>query len=554
MACVESLPELHCATWLQGGRRWILPADPCDAATVACRAALMERMELVFLDDESAPGPAEDPHLPDGARVEGMGPAEYAGTCLPWLAAATTPELDLRARRMAARLRALPPRPTLLVLRLALVPSLLRALGAPGEIPPPEEPDDDDRASSVERLALEPRHAILALGEWPWIAMEAERLRQDPFGRIPSMSRWVGRLYLYARGRYLSRRRAARVTLSSLRTAVRFSRRLARQSGNEVPSLWEVVVAARACVGDAFAAAVLEAAAFHGIEPRDAARLKLGRSRARTPDDGPRPWSHRLLPRPVSWATLKLRRDPEPEEAARWIRQWKPESLCSHLPEDVAIERFHQEVRSRATSRAAGRHATSRPFEASMLDGLDLRETVRNAWRRELWVKEHPARELKLDAAVILFDDERDVEYPHRGTWYAEHRNESTLIFYATNPATDPVGPGILRSRYGGLALLFPPRHVPDVFQARPAPLGAVDCAETLVAAVCLFSRRPAIAYAAWEPPSLARQDIARQAGKRLVHVPLSGFPASTVERLRTFHVLNGKDVRGWADRFIQGG
>lgn len=553
VGCVESLPELHAATWIQDGRRWILPADPCDAATVACRAALMERLELAFLDDEAAPGPDHDPDLPDSSRVEAMGPAGYAGICLPWLAAGSTPELDLRARRIVRRLRALPERPTLLVVRMALVPGILRALANPPTPPPEEDLDEEARASAVERLALEPRQAIFALGEWPWIAQEAERIRQDPFGRIPPMSRWIGRLYLFARGRFLSRRKAARVSLSSLRTSVRFARRLARQAGNEIPTMWETVVAARACVGDAFATAVLEAAAFHGIEPQATERLHLGRARARTPDDAPRPWRHRLLPRPVSWTTLRLRKEPDPEEAAKWIKQWKPESLCSHLPEDVAIERFHQEIRSRAKARTAGRHAQSRPFEASMLDGLDLRETVRNAWRKELWVMEHPARELKLDAAVILFDDERDVEYPHRGTWYAEHRNESTLIFFATNPGTDPVGPGILRSRYGGLALLFPPRHVPDVFQARPAPLGAVDCAETLVAAVCLFSQRPAIAYAAWEPPSLARQDIAHQAGKRLVHVPLSSFPSSTIERLRTFHVLNGKDVRGWADRFIQG-
>lgn len=553
VACVERLPELHAATWIQEGRRWILPADPCDAATVSCRAALMERLELVFVDDEAAPGPDHDPDLPDSSRVEAMGPAGYAGICLPWLAAGSTPELDLRARRIVRRLRALPERGTLLVLRMALVPGVLRALAAPSDDPPEEELGEEARASAVEHLPLEPRQAVFALGEWPWIAQEAERIRQDPFGRIPPMSRWIGRLYLFARGRFLSRRKAARVSLSSLRTSVRFARRLARQSGSEIPTMWETVVAARACVGDAFATAVLEAAAFHGIEPQGTDRLHLGRARARTPDDSPRPWSHRLLPRPVSWTTLRLRKEPDPEEAAKWIRQWKPESLCSHLPEDVAIERFHQEIRSRAKARTAGRHAQSRPFEASMLDGLDLRETVRNAWRKELWVMEHPAKELKLDAAVILFDDERDMEYPHRGTWYAEHRNESTLIFYATNPGMDPVGPGILRSRYGGLALLFPPRHVPDVFQARPAPLGAVDCAETLIAGVCLFSQRPAIAYAAWEPPSLARQDIARQAGKRLVHVPLSSFPSSAIERLRTFHVLNGKEVRGWADRFIQG-
>lgn len=552
VAAVEHLPELHAATWIQGGRRWVLPADPCDAATVACRAALMERLELAFVDDEAAPGPEDDPDLPDGGAIEGIGAAEFAGICLPWTAAATDAGLEARGGRIARRLRELPPRPTLLVLRQALVPAVLRALASPREVPA-EALDHDEAATAVERLPLEPRHALMALGEWPWIAQEAERLRADPFGRIPTSDRWLGRLYLFARARHLSRRKAARVSLAALRTATRFARRLARAAHASTPTLWDAVQAAKACVGDAFATAVLECAAFHGIDPASTDRLQLGRARARTPDDPPRPWSHRLLPRPARWATLRLRKEPDPEDAARWIRQWRPHSLCSHLPEDLAIERFHAEVRSRARSRSPSQETRSRPFESSLLDGLDLRETVRNAWRRELWVQERPARELKLDAAVLIFDDEHDDDHPHRGTWYAEHRDESTLVFYATDPARDPVGPGILRSRYGGLALLFPPRHVPDVFQEPTPPLGAANCAETLVAAACLFSRRHAIAYAAWEPPSLAVQDIARMAGKRLVHVPLSGFPPSRIEKLRTFHVLDGKDVRGWADQFIQG-
>jgi len=182
-----------------------------------------------------------------------------------------------------------------------------------------------------------------------------------------------------------------------------------------------------------------------------------------------------------------------------------------------------------------------------------MRETARHFWKGEIWVREHPAVSLRLDTAIIAFDEGGPQSYPHRGTWYAEHAGESTLIFYATDPARDPVGPGILRSRYGGLALLFPPRHVPDVYSMPDPPLGARGALETLVAGACLFAREKAVAFASWDPPGLQLQGIAAAAGKRLVHVPLSGFPSGTIERLRTFHVLNGKDVRGWADRFIRG-
>lgn len=548
---VEHLPEIWAATWIQDSRRWILPADPCDACTTASRVAIQERMPIAFVDDESPTTLADDPDLPDPSSMEVLGAAEYAGICLASLDKISRGALRERAARMAARLRALPTSPTLLVVRLALLPDLLRELATPSTDIPPEPLEHP--VSELELLPVEPNHLLFALGEWPLVAQEAERLRADPFGQIPPSRAWTGRLLGWARRRLLEKRRASRIPLSELKIAARFAERLARLSGQHQPSLWDVVQAARATSGDSFATSVLEAAKFHGHEPLERERLKLGPFRAKTPDDETRDWSHRLLPRPPRWAQVKLRRDPEPEDARKWIREWKPLSLCSHLPEDIAIERFHREVRERAKARSVSNQPQSRAFESSLLDGLDMRETVRHFWKREIWVKEFPARELKLDAAVIAFDEGGPFDYPHRGTWYAEHQNESTLLFYATNPADDPVGPGILRSRYGGLALLFPPIHVPDIFAMDTPPLGARTALETLVAGTCLFARRKAVAFASWEPPSLALQSIAHQAGKRLVHVPLSSFPATAIDKLRTFHVLNGKDVRGWADRFIQG-
>jgi len=527
---VRRLPEIGAATWIQGGRRWVLPADPCDACASAARVAMQERIPVAFVDHHAAPGPEDDPDLPDPAASEILGAAEYSGICMPFLDKLQFDSLVARANWMAAALRALPPGPVLVVVRIALVAELLRALGSAelSSVPPLET----DEPSELERLAIEPRHLTFCLGEWPFVAQETERLRQDPFADPVPLHAWTRRVLRWARDRHLERRKAKVLPVHELRTAERFARRLARISGGHQPSLWDLVQAARASSGDSFAAAVLDAARFHGLEP-EGERLLLGPFRARAPGDVSRPWSNRLSPRPPHWSEIRLRRDPDPEEASKYLRDWKPLSLCSHLPEDVAIERFNREVRDRAKSSNPSNREQSRPFESSLLDGLDLRETVRNFWKGQIWVKERPARTLRLDAV--------------------EHAGESTLLFYATDPAADPVGPGILRSRYGGLALLFPPRQVPDVFSMEEPPLGARGALETLVAGTCLFARERAVAYASWDPPSLRLCSLARDAGRRLVHIPLAGFPAGALEKLRTFHVLNGKDVRGWADRFIQG-
>jgi hypothetical protein len=547
---VQRLPEIWAATWIQGDLRWILPADPCDACCTAARAAMQERIPLAFVDDPTEPGDHEDPELPDPAAAESLGAAEFAGICLPFLDKFRHQDLEDRALRMAGRILGLPSGPVLAVVRLALLPDLLRALSDP---PRPVGNAEEHDIHDIELLPIEPRHLVFALGEWPFVAQEIERLRADPLAVAPPLHRWPDRVLSAARDRHLERRRAKILPAHELRAASRFAHRLAVASGYHQPSMWDLVQAARACSGDSFASAVLDAAKFHGHEP-EGDRLRLGPLRCRAPgEDSSRPWSNRLSPRAPRWSEIHLKRDPPPEEAARYLSEWTSTSLCSHLPEDVAIERFHREIRDRARSSSPSAQARSRPFESSLLDGLDMRETARNFWKGEIWVREYPSVSLRLDTAIIAFDEGEPGSYPHRGTWYAEHAGESTLIFYATDPALDPVGPGILRSRYGGLALLFPPRQVPDVFSLPEPPLGARGALETLVAGACLFAREKAVAFASWTPPGLQLQSLARDAGKRLVHVPLSGFPAGAIERLRTFHVLNGKDVRGWADRFIRG-
>ena len=105
----------------------------------------------------------------------------------------------------------------------------------------------------------------------------------------------------------------------------------------------------------------------------------------------------------------------------------------------------------------------------SEIYGIDIRETLRNWHTGSIYVKETPSSHKQVDTVVILFDSEHDESYPQRGTWYAEHEQESTLTFFSTNPFDKMIGPGIAQARYGGLSLLFPPRPVQDVFSAFPA-------------------------------------------------------------------------------------
>ena len=133
----------------------------------------------------------------------------------------------------------------------------------------------------------------------------------------------------------------------------------------------------------------------------------------------------------------------------------------------------------------------------------------------------------------------------------AEHHNESTLAFYATDFMEDIVGPGVGRSHYGGYLLVFPPVPFPDVwddlrFERARTP------SERLLLAGIYWSRDHFVVHVGGRSPAEAVKREANSRGKHVLHLPLSTFSSTTLERLRRFHVLNGHQVRSWAQRFIR--
>ena len=152
----------------------------------------------------------------------------------------------------------------------------------------------------------------------------------------------------------------------------------------------------------------------------------------------------------------------------------------------------------------------------------------------------------------MYFDSPADPrDYPWRITWHAEHHDESTLAFFATDHHQEIVGPGIALASYGGAMFLFPPRPVPDIW--RDARFDAADTLEErLLLAACVHSQEKHIAILADAPPGAGWRRLAKRFGKKLVHVPLSHFSQETIQQLRMFHVLNGHQIRSFAEHFIR--
>jgi hypothetical protein len=319
------------------------------------------------------------------------------------------------------------------------------------------------------------------------------------------------------------------------------------------------VEAAKGVFGNAFAAKVIEAArAYPFADPAgpQEGRLEIGKDHIREPEgatsNGEAAAAFNLLEdEPKTWKTIRLKKEPDRDKQRRYRYAWDARGMCSHTPEDERIEGFNRAVRRRSQELDLHGYSRTEKLTTSLRDGIDVRETLRNWATGGIYVREIPPAKGRVDTVVILFDTEHDDRYPSRNTWFAEHGEESTLVFYATDPLSKLIGPGIAESEYGGLSLLFPPRPVPNIFEAPAAESGFANLSEQLLYGALLNSRERTLALVSQGPPGLRLKGMAARLGKRLSWVPKASFSAETLRRLRKFHVLNGKHVRAWASRFI---
>jgi len=196
--------------------------------------------------------------------------------------------------------------------------------------------------------------------------------------------------------------------------------------------------------------------------------------------------------------------------------------------------------------------ARTEKFTSSVKDGIDIRDTLRHWHTGDIYVKEIPPSRGQVEIIVFLFDPEPEPEkYNWCQTWYAEHNEESTLCFFATEYMDSLIGPGIGQATYGGCMMIYPPRPIPDIWQDPRIRLSET-LEEKLLEAAFFHSGEKNVTVVAPCAPRLTWRKLARKYGKRIIHIPLKRFSNQTIEKIRRFHVLNGKNIRSYAQRFIQ--
>ena len=154
-------------------------------------------------------------------------------------------------------------------------------------------------------------------------------------------------------------------------------------------------------------------------------------------------------------------------------------------------------------------------------------------------------------AAGWIFDrDPANDRFPFAMTWLGEHDQESDMAFYATNPADQVVGPGMMRATYGGFVLTQPRGRLFDVWSDADYRY-ARGKAEVLLMAAIDYSLEKIVVHVAADPPGERMRRYAAVQGKQITHIPLAALSPVTLKKIRVLHILAGRDKRAVAKSYI---
>jgi hypothetical protein len=331
-----------------------------------------------------------------------------------------------------------------------------------------------------------------------------------------------------------------------------FVHRYARIRGQLIGSLYEWVVGARGVGDDNLAWEIFDVARCYPWQ-EETAEIATARVDGELLDLGTRTIRFRrrfmrVKQRPIA---VPVRARPTAEEPGEWLQAFQGDSICSYPPEDVVVEDWGRHLKQRAVSVLSAERVRSEPFTTSMLDGIDLRETLLRLHEGRIWVREQGRDVGAAGSVVMTFEEDRDgTSFPYLMSWLGEHEQESDMALYATDPLQQVVGPGIMRATYGGFMLTYPPGRLYDVWQDSDYRMARTKPEVLLMAAVD-YSVDKLVVHVGPHPPASRIRDYAAARGRKIVHLPLGSLSPVSIQKVRVVHILAGRDKRDIAKDYV---
>ena len=545
------------------GTHVYLPLEPTDGVVEAARLALDHDLPLHFIDRDLEGMPQIKEPFPDPYAIHRIGHTAYCQAYAAQCADLVPTQQDLlREANMAYHLQQLKEKHQrlLFVCGMSHYPRIMARLSNPQA-----QPIGRQRREGVILSHLHDRSSREIMSEIPYLAAAYEKerngllalWRDNPEAAAPLDRLEVHEDLLQDAARQHLKNSQEEVTPNQFTVLRRFSRNYALIQGYLAPDFYQLVVAARGAVDDNYSYEVWDLGSKYPWQEENPGLpiielrgedLLLNQKKIRFHRRF-RTTRTRLVPVPVKKKRLQEQRPGE------WKQQWEGHMICSHPPEDLVVEGWGHYIKKKAGQILASENSRTVLFTSSLLDGIDLRETIRNWHEGKLYVKENRPLQGKVGSVVLIFDEDQPQEgkgekFPWRVTWLGEHEQESDMAFYSTPSGQHLVGPGISRCQYGGFMLTYPPMRVYDIWQdpffdvARTKP-------ERLLLAAIDYCEESQIAFIAAKPPRSWCHTVASRYRKKIIYLPIGMFSPVFLKKIRTFHVLDGHQVREYAGEYI---
>jgi hypothetical protein len=548
---LDRLPELSVILYIPDTKddenpALYVPVEPADPFTEALRTAHELGSEILFLEPDSADRPHLPDTYPDTYAIRRIGLDKYIEAYRVW-PQPRNDDVTAHANAMAWKLQgADPSQNVVVVVSLNMLDPLLDAMESPQEEPRPHPKHFD-----VQLLNPHPECLAEITVEFPYLQERYEFSRLD-ISDEDRLDRPKVQLALLreAEAKY-TESTGEKVAHWQRRLIARYTRNLAHMTGDLVANVYDLTVAARSIVDDNYGWEVWQMAnrylAQHEHSDLETVRLTaseiwINTKRLRIRRRLPRP-KQRLKPTGIK----PRKREKTPGE---WAKQTSGDAICSYPPEDLLIEEYGRFLKKKAKALLSEERVRVEPFTTSLLDGIDLRETIRNWHHKKIYVRQADRLAGEVGAVVLIFDEDTEDRYQYLTTWLGEHQNESDMAFYSTFPFDNIVGPGIGRAEYGGLLMTLPPRRLFDVWSDDDYQF-AESKPERLLMAALDYSVERFVVFVASKPPRSIFRSIASHLGRKILYVPIGALSPTKIKRLRVVHVLDSYERRAEAKDYL---
>jgi hypothetical protein len=548
LRAVGRLPEMSVILYndeQEEDRAIYVPVEPADPFTEAIRTGLETGAEIVFADPDAGERPHLPDEYPDSYALRHIPLEKYIEAYRLW-PQPRSEQIAAHADGVAWKLQGCDPMANVLVvISLNLLDPVLDAM---------ERPQAQPIAAKRRRVqVLNPHPECLAeiTVEYPYLQNLYEQFR-GAMHDADSIDRRRAQFAVFreAETTYESNT-GERVTHWQRRLLGRYTRNLAWVNQELAARIFDITVAARSVVDDNYAWEVWEAANRYPHQKASSDLMTVKISGDEVWLDTKKMRLRRRLPskkrrlRPVGLKARKKEKVP-----GEWATQLNGASICSYPPEDLVIEDYGRFLKKKGKSLLSEERSRTEPFTTSLLDGIDIRETIRNWHQKKIYVRNFQKIHGEVGSVVVIFDDDRDDRYSYMTTWLGEHQNESDMAFYSTYPFDNMVGPGIGRGEYGGFLMSLPARRMYDVWQD-PDYDFAENKPERLLLAGLDYSLQRYVVYVAAKPPRSVFRNIAARFARTIVYIPIGQLSPVSLKKIRVVHVLDGYDKREIAKEYI---